>query len=227
MYYISNFIRERNMRPVNEDSVCLCHVMFNNHPLLLAAVCDGVGGLKDGEYASRFVISNVKSCFESLDRTRSISLSSLAKALSRVIYSCHKELNLCATTLCAAIIYRKHCHILYCGDSRIYLGNRRLHLITKDDVDSSGRLTNHIGYGQIPVVKKRRYRLTNGSTLLLCSDGFYKRNTYALSGNYFSRCKDESSIREKLIELYNNAVLKGEQDNCSAIVIKALRKETI
>ena len=221
MYFLSNYLWEKNLRPINEDSLCLYHVNYASKPLLFCALCDGVGGLNHGEYASRTVINNLKEYFDNYDRTSSIRLNKIHKNLSRILYISHNALTRCATTVCLLVIYGNKGLIMSCGDSRIYGGKRRLKQLTKDNVDSKGRLTSVIGSGSFNHIPYRRFRVKSGDNFILCSDGFYKRTGSCLFNLRFGDCKSDEDIKNCLIEVYNTAVNNKESDNCSAIAICA------
>jgi len=189
----------------------------------MAIICDGVGGLDDGEFASGFVTNNIKHYFDRLDRSRKIRLSILKKNITRIIYTCHEALSGCATTICMLIIYGKRGFIISCGDSRAYIGRRRLSPATNDDLDSFGRLTSSIGFGQFQRPKSKNFNLYFNDTVLICSDGFYRKNEYLIASNPFASCIDDSSIKIQLENMYAAAVNNGESDNASAIVV-CLRK---
>ena len=225
MNYISDFIWERNLRSVNEDSLCLCHVMLNGKPLIFCAICDGVGGLDNGEVASGFVIRNLKEHFETMDLSESFHLRSMTQSILNVLNACHEELAGCATTVCAVIIFGRRCSLISCGDSRVYKGNRRLKQITFDDTDDLGRLTSCIGHIYPPRISCRSFTISFSDTLLICSDGFYRRNERLISLNPLHHCDNERSLRNELKHMYRCAVAMGERDNCTAIAIRLKREE--
>ena len=220
MQIISNFVWEKNSRPINEDSLCICHVLFNGKPLVLAAICDGVGGMPDGESASTILINQLKNTFYSLDRRHSPSFRYLSHLFNQCIYSCHETISSGATTLCLALIYGNHSLIMSYGDSRCYIGTNKLSLVTKDHTDANGHLTQAIGSGQFNKPFKKIVSLSSGSKLLICSDGFYRHNhLFITHKNQFKECSTEEIIKNKLDNMYFNAVNHGEKDNCSAILI--------
>ena len=51
-------------RDVNQDSVLVKHATYGKKEILLAIVCDGVGGLYRGELASGMVIKRFNNWFE-------------------------------------------------------------------------------------------------------------------------------------------------------------------
>lgn len=225
MQYYSEFLWKKNCREANEDSISIVHVFFNGKPLILAVLCDGVGGLNNGEFASSFVVSSIKSHFESLQSKQSVSLCSLRHSLSRTLYYCHSNLNGCATTVSLAVIYNNHALLMSCGDSRIYAGSTTLTSIFRDQSDSRGRLTHAIGSVSTPLINSRIRHLRPGVRILLCSDGFYKKNNSEITSRHWSSSlKTESQWKDALESMYCNAVNMGEKDNCSAIIIWTERK---
>ena len=225
MQIISEFIWEKNSRKINEDSLCICHVLFNGKPLLLAAICDGVGGMPDGESASTHLINNLKNTFNTLDRSHPPSIKRLSHIFNQCIYATHNEITSGATTLCMAVIYNNRCFIMSYGDSRCYIGTNKLSLITKDHSDSSGHLTQAIGTGQFYKPFKKVINLHSGMNILICSDGFYRQNHLFISHkNQFKSCTTEKDWKEMLDNMYCYAVNNGEKDNCSAIIL-SIRKD--
>jgi len=216
----SEFIWEKNQKETNEDALCICHVNFNNEPLILAAVCDGVGGLPDGENASSLVISNLKNLFYQLPRNARLSLPKVSSLFSRCIFSCHKEIVHGATTLSMVVIYRKRCLILSSGDSRIYIGTNRLKQITPDHTDKHGHLTQAIGNGSFRKPFITYKKLSSKSIILLCTDGFYSSNhQFITRKNHFISNKNEQDWLLSLQNLYYYAVNSGEKDNSTAIAV--------
>lgn len=53
-----------NGRPSNQDAYLMKKEKFQGRQCLLAAVCDGMGGLRRGEIASRYIIELLKQWFD-------------------------------------------------------------------------------------------------------------------------------------------------------------------
>lgn len=228
MKYLSELLWEKNARKVNEDSLTIYELQISNRPLLLAVLCDGIGGLSNGELASSFVTARIRDCVESCSRTPHLSLSQLRKRLNRELYECHDVLLKYAqsqgkplgTTICLCLIMEHRALIMSCGDSRIYTGIHALKNQVPLHQDSHGRLTRSIGVGAIHIPYYKYMLFPKGTNILLCSDGFYRANHNLItSKDYFSRPDNESAISSALHTLYCNAVNHGEQDNCSCIFI--------
>lgn len=223
MNIISENIWMKNQREINEDSLCFCHVLYNGIPIILAAICDGVGGLPGGQNASSIVISNLKKSFFDFSNHQSISFRRIKNVLSRCIYSSHAQIVEGATTLCLVLIYKNQVFTMSCGDTRIYMGRKALNQVSIDHCDSKGRLTQAIGDTSFSSIYKRCFTLKKGYSILLCSDGFYRRITPKIIGSdSFFRCSNEEMLKDLLEKLHYEAVNKGENDNSSAIIIKRL-----
>lgn len=222
MEFLSDYIWERNGREINEDSLAINQVMINNMSLIMAVVCDGIGSLDDGELASSFVVSSLKNEFDKAGKRGNITLGKLKHILSRELYNCHESLKSrnTGTTVSLVIIYKNRMMYLWIGDSRIYMGKKKMKQITKDMVDDKGRLTAAIGVGTYKRIHWKSKHLGRKAKILLCSDGFYKRNHKQICSNDFGRNgMGEQEMHELLERINADGVVKGERDNASAVII--------
>ena len=65
MNYISAYCTDPgSIRRVNQDSLCIKSASAGDNEYILAAVCDGLGGLTDGETASAYIITELSGWFE-------------------------------------------------------------------------------------------------------------------------------------------------------------------
>lgn len=67
--YGLHFISDMNSdigtcRRENQDACCVRTMTIDGHSLVLAAVCDGVGGMQEGGYASRSTIQFLNNWFD-------------------------------------------------------------------------------------------------------------------------------------------------------------------
>lgn len=222
MEYFSEFLWEKNARETNEDSLVIRQVIVNGHPLVMAVVCDGIASLPRGEMASSYVVSCLKAIVEDIAGGSRPNLRRIRHGLSRQLYSCHRLLNErgMGTTVCLAVIYKNRELLMQSGDSRIYVGSLKLKPVTRDHSDERGRLTRAIGVGEYKKIFSESRIFRKNEMLLLCSDGFYRRNEKLIE-NFAHNCRyeTEEEYKGKLYEIYNHGVANGEKDNCSAVVI--------
>ncbi len=127
--------------------------------LVVAIVCDGMGGAKGGQTASLTAVKKIEEQIKKVDvrsftprNIKSILESSVYAANSNVFtLSCNDPtLNGMGTTVVVAAILDNNAYIVHAGDSRAYYydnENKRLVQITKDhsivqSLIESGQLTN-------------------------------------------------------------------------------------
>lgn len=119
-----SFISEKGKREINED-----YLIY--HPNKFYAVLDGVGGIGNGEIASKLVGDTVK---ESLLNSKSIeeAIDAAEKKLSSYKRK-HPSSERMATTIAVAEILENSILVSWAGDSRVYqFRNGKIILTTKD-----------------------------------------------------------------------------------------------
>ena len=150
-------------RDHNEDSVIIM-----NHPnhdgIKLLAIADGMGGRKDGEIASKYIVDSLCEWFvhtevELLNQTEQIS-----KTLSELISKWNAELiqmygeNRLGTTLTMALVNFTKTIILNIGDSRCYVyKDKNLIQVTEDDSE----VWMYYKYGKVDKEDLRYFSTSN------------------------------------------------------------------
>jgi serine/threonine protein phosphatase PrpC len=173
-------------RDTNEDAVVVSDGLF--------AVADGIGGLQDGDVASRLALETLDVAFAA-DRTVSGLLDACQEANRAVWGQANGQDNIMGTTLVALAMTSDAAGIvLHAGDSRLYrLRNGRLEQLTHDhtiiaDLLRNGELseedarthphrfvlTRAIGVFPHVDVDHAEVSCEPGDRLLLCSDGLFK-----------------------------------------------------
>lgn len=217
MKYVSEGISLQNGRETNMDCLLLKTRMLHGTSLQFAVVCDGVGSMEDGEYASRKSVQMLCSWMDSLetDVGLGIQLCGAVKKINRyIVDQAEKNKLRTASTLSALLLYEHMYYIAHVGDSRIYLlQESSLQQLTPDQT-RNGKLANYMG-------KPRGFEVYYGegrifsAGFLLCSDGFYKRMDHE------ELCERMSKITRKnqkyqLEDMAQHMIARGESDNISA-----------
>lgn len=202
-------------RENNQDSVIVQVAGNGRQRMLLAAVCDGMGGLSGGEIAGATVVCALKSWFgyqcDAVHEAKTIgalsqSCAQMLKTLNdnlRQYEMRHKKMM--GTTLSCLIALDGEYAIIHVGDSRIYhIRDQAVQLTTDHTVVSQavaeGRMTP-----QEAQVSRDRHKLTQcigaskryepqtclgrmlpGDVFLLCSDGFWHHLSPAEMQRWFS-----------------------------------------
>ena len=185
----------------NQDSLCIKCADTSLGPVVMAIVCDGMGGLDKGELASAVVISFFNKWFENVlpgliqegdwERIRAsweTSLRDLNKCISE--YGSDADMTL-GTTFCAMLIIGNRYMLFNVGDSRAYRLSSVIEQLTEDQTYvqreiNRGNLTpeqalSHpkrsvllqcIGASRVVVPDVFFGTVAPGENYMLCSDGF-------------------------------------------------------
>lgn len=147
MNYISGYCTDAGaIKRINQDALCLKSAVYNGAEIILAAVCDGLGGLSDGEAASSYVISALSSWFEQslyIHMQQKKSILDIRQDLDSMLHGCVKSLNRYSdvtgkklgTTMTCILYLEKFSRIItaHIGDTRIYrITNDNTEILTAD-----------------------------------------------------------------------------------------------
>lgn len=148
-YMTSHFSVAGKVRPINEDSLCYRQAFFSGREIIMATICDGMGGLSRGEFASSHVIKSFYEWFENrlpIIMEKEIYLKQgfnqevVINEWKRLIGNENKELHeqgkvsghQLGTTLSVILIIEGQYVIGHVGDSRIYHITWKSKRLTKD-----------------------------------------------------------------------------------------------
>ncbi len=199
---VSSFYFNRgDFAPSQQDALALEIVSSGRREAALLIVCDGIGGLKEGEYASSYVTMRARDWFYGSylrHVKRYHSRRRIERDCTGMLYDCNRYLMLygkergirLGTTVTMVLLSGRRrlwlcpffCSARYllfhAGDSRGYLfgggGERRCRKLTEDDSLGNHVLRRCIGSFSWQGVQKSRGYLRRGESLLLCSDGFWR-----------------------------------------------------
>ncbi len=227
-------------REINQDA---CAVSQNGRfPTFV--LCDGMGGHKAGEIASREVSADVIATLEELMAEDEGSLfvkivSAVNHANSRV-YSMslsRESYNGMGTTCDVCVVADDGVHIGHVGDSRVYIySSGGLFQITKDhslveemidrgeltrsEAETYGRknyITRAVGTQEFVQVDTYLAAFKQGDVILMCSDGLTNMVAEIDIAYILSSNMTLKEMGERLIELANN---NGGTDNVTVILIR-------
>lgn len=234
MEYFCNFIWEKGFREKNEDSLCLRQITQNGKTYLLAAVCDGIGGLLEGENASSYVVSNMLAAFQKMIRRNAgVSSHKIRNLFCRQIYRTHRVLLgygkmhgiELGTTLSMLVIAENKGFLFHVGDSAFFRGRKKLMRQTECQLSQSGALIQAVGNGKNCKPQIAVFRIRRNCVYLLASDGFYRKYEDEICNKEWIKqvACDEKLIGELLTHTKEKVQCLGEKDNISAICIRTGR----
>lgn len=189
-------------KQTNQDGLIIKGANTDRGTVLLAVVCDGMGGLSKGELASTQVLAAFSDWFER-DLPELVRKGSLEEVLfSRwkqllerenkrlAEYGTRNGISL-GTTVTAFFIVEKEYYLIHIGDSRVYELTNRILQLTQDHTVvarevAAGRMTEEQAktdprrsvllqcVGASPVLEpfEKKGVLAQDAVYLLCSDGF-------------------------------------------------------
>jgi protein phosphatase len=217
-------------RETNQDTV-LSIALAEDRWLL--AVADGMGGLEEGELASKTALGTL---YQSL--SEGAGLAEAVRAANAAVYE-EADGRAMGTTLVAAIVSRGQAEIVNVGDSRAYLSDPLgLIRVTRDHTvaneaeeegmpqlpgldEGAGQwgsaLARYLGEG--PEVKADRFGpldLIQGGWLLLCSDGLHG----VFSAEEMDQVlENRPDAQEAAVELVEEALARNTGDNVSVALM--------
>lgn len=204
-----------NTKKTNQDSMCLIEARTNKGKVLLAIVCDGMGGLEKGEVASATVIQKFSNWFEStlpqllvevnyVDEIR-YSWERLIKEENQNIAEHGRKYGIqLGTTLTAMLFFEDGNFLIgHVGDSRVYkITDNSISVLTEDQtlVEREVKL-GHLSRDQIETDPRKNVLLQciGASRIVepVFIEGRYEKNEcYMLCSDGFRHTLSQKEIWE-------------------------------
>lgn len=238
-------------KKINQDSFLIKKALIGNSEIVMAIICDGMGGLSKGELASATVIEAFSDWFNDniLYEFENINLEIIGEKWSLLLKNLNSEINefgkdrgiRLGTTFTGALFVNEKYVVVHVGDSRLYHIGTKLSQITKDQTliaraIENGEITENeakndsrrnillqcVGASEF-VEPEVTLGTTQESGYLFCSDGF--RHVITDEEIYTSLNKvvkdNKKAISMQIRGLIDLIKSRKEKDNITAIYIKA------
>jgi serine/threonine protein phosphatase PrpC len=204
------------------DSVLLKCGKIDQYNALLAVVCDGVGSLSNGGYASGVAVKLLSEWFDqviTIDRIGLEMRDAILRINTAIVSEARRDNIDTASTLSALLLIEDNYYIVHIGDSRVYCyENETLSILTNDDVSETGKLTAYIGRTE-EIFPQYLESTAVDKAFLVCSDGLYKgMDTDFLKAKM--SFTNKRLLKEALDVLPQFVIERGEQDNISLALVK-------
>lgn len=189
-------------KKINQDAFCLKIAKTPSSNIAFAVMCDGMGGLNNGEYASALVVNAFSKWFEEefpaivdnnpdltliTQRWKEIVIEQGAKILD---YGSSNNISLGTTLTVLLIVNNKYANI-HVGDSRLYKITDSMNLLTKDQTVAAHEIEQNrmtvaeakndrrssillqcVGASKVIVPDIQVGDVAENEAFMLCSDGF-------------------------------------------------------
>ncbi len=238
-----------NVKKTNQDSMLIKHAQSEIGEVVMAIVCDGMGGLSDGELASAAVIRKFSDWFdfEFSDELEHPDMRVIGDKWALMLRELngrlaeygktHKNLG---TTFTGILMLENEYVLVHVGDTRAYHINNEVKQLTEDQTFvarevKEGRMTEEeaktdkmrnvllqcVGASK-EVVPEVICGTTAKGTYMLCSDGFRHEisNEEIRKAFTFKKNDNRDSMKKKIRNLIDLVKSRNEKDNISALVIK-------
>ncbi|AXH09782.1 hypothetical protein CP960_11610 [Malaciobacter halophilus] len=214
------FTHPGHVRRVNEDS------FYSDDENSLWIVCDGMGGHKDGSFASHLITD----LFEDITLTSSFinNVELIQNQLLKAHQLLQKRTNntstktIIGTTVVLLYIYENRAVCFHCGDSRCYSYKNTLKCHTKDHskiYKGKRVLTSAISApSKSFILEKSSFYIDEINRFLLCSDGLYDY----ISEEIISYLMKQKDIQKSMDILISNILKTPAEDNITAILINRI-----
>lgn len=233
--YFCGHLWDTGMQQVNQDSLAFWQMKKGKENRIFAIVCDGIGGLSEGENASGYVVRQMVSWF--MTSGYKIAKKKWKKLLQQLLFQIHEELKeygkaqgiKLGTTVTFFLADDQEFLWGHYGDSRLYRIRRgRIYLLTKDDCEKGGMVNRAIGAGEwhLPAMGKGRFRCKD--RFLMCTDGFYRGLDIEELKLWGKREVEEDEQAERMLRQMGQKKLSGgEKDNISALYWGKVKRERV
>lgn len=252
MHYIATADTDVGIsKSTNQDSVLIKHATTDVGEVLMAIVCDGMGGLAKGELASATVIRAFSKWFdeelpyelENVDmQVIGGKWSLILKSLNVQILEYGQQLGSNLGTTFSGILFVDDKYVIvHVGDTRIYHIGSTLHQLTTDQTFVAREISRGTMTAEQAKTDKRRNLLlqcvgasknvdpqilcgiAEKGAYMICSDGFRHEIT---PGEMYESLNPINFLNENA--MHNNAKYlielvksRQEKDNISVVLIKA------
>lgn len=238
-------------RDTNQDSILIKHAIYDKNEVLMAIVCDGMGGLSRGEIASATVIRAFEKWFikELPFELKRIDMNVIGYKWSLLLRSLNisiqeygqKFSERLGTTFTGTLFINNQFVVVHVGDTRLYHIDISLKQMTNDHTYVAREVLKGTLTPEQANVNKHRNMLlqcigasktvepqiicgkVKQGIYMLCSDGFRHKVTEEELIDLLTpkRLKNKWTMIKNSKRLIKLIKQRGEKDNISVVLIKS------
>ncbi len=231
-------------REINEDN--FCYINFKGDINQMAVVADGIGGHRDGQFASMFCCRFMMRAWRQSKIGSESDSEVVIDFLKKNLETCNHELyelnqqktpgKPMGTTVVAAVFMGDKVVVAHAGDSRMYMCEKnsilqwttdhslvmelvRQKIITPEEMGNhpySNVILSSIGPAAQVKLEINIHPCKQGQRYVICSDGLTRHNNNAHICEVISAASEPKVAMEELIR---DTLLAGAEDNVALICI--------
>lgn len=238
-------------KSANQDSALIKHAAAKGKEILMAMICDGIGGLDKGELASAAVVKGFSKWFdEELPyELKDFDMQAVADKWKKILKGLNKRIAdygkrsgiMLGTTFTGVLFAEDRYLAVHVGDTRLYRLDSSIRQLTTDHTFTAREVKcGRMSMQQAEKDKRRSLLLqcigaagtvepevicgnTEEGVYLLCSDGFRNRIS---KDEIYEMLRPGKLINKKTMHkncryLIDKAKSRNEKDNITALLIKA------
>lgn len=235
------------VKKVNQDSLSLKVVNSPHGKIAFGIVCDGMGGLEDGELASKEVVIAFNNWFAK-EFAQMITLNNFSEELIQEQWEeIIEKMNDClsdyaapkgkqmGTTLSLLLIYKSRYYLVHVGDSCIFKIDDNVNKLTQDHT----LVAEEVRMGKLTEEEARKDSRRNillqciGASKVVCpqfeSGDIVSTTTFLISSDGFVHNISEQEIYDKFCPEYlnNKEMIQEECKNAIQLVIDRGERDNI
>ncbi len=245
-YLLACFTDKGKRKGVNQDSLFVSRANWQGQEVVLAVICDGMGGLDRGELASGKVVRAFAGWF----RERFLSVArqeefedELYESWEILFQNLHREIKeygerqgiRTGTTATAMLFWQERFFIAHVGDCRIYEIKEQVRQLTKDQVWGELRRDGRNGVDELGGVKEGTHILLQGVGVSKAVRPVYhsgevkKDAVYLLCTDGFRHKVSAEELRQEFRpeELLDEAVMRRQGERVARTVIERGEKDNM
>ncbi|MGI6042007.1 MAG: PP2C family protein-serine/threonine phosphatase [Candidatus Alectryocaccobium sp.] len=238
-------------KSVNQDSALIKHAAVMGKEIIMAIVCDGIGGLDKGELASAAVVRGFSKWFDEEPpyELKEFNIHAVADKWKKILKELNKEIAdygkrsgvVLGTTFTGVLFAEDRYLAVNVGDTRLYRLDSSIRQLTTDHTFTAREVKcGRMSMQQAEKDKRRSLLLQcigaagtvepevifgniEEGVYLLCSDGF--RNRISKDEIYEAlrpgKLINKRTMHKSCRYLIDKAKSRNERDNITALLIKA------
>ncbi len=141
---VAYYTETGNKKAVNQDSICIKQIIKNNQKIVMAVICDGMGGLSMGELASATVVQDFNNWLKDKisELTVNVQMNSIKEEWNQLLHNANNKIlkygrengiQLGTTVTALLILDDGRYLVAHVGDTRLYyINNEMICQITED-----------------------------------------------------------------------------------------------